>query len=313
VLFLVSLVATCMPKQIARAAQEGELARKSGFVTVNGVKLHYLDWGGNGETILMLAGFGDTADVFDDFASKFIDCFHVLSLTRRGFGESERPETGYEVRTRVEDIHQFLDALKIDRTNIVGHSMAGDEMTLFAVLFPERVKKLVYLDAAHDRSPQAYKEYMSDPIFVHDTSDGAMRSRRMFMEVLNLPGASEVAVKDMPPARDWAAQVATQRAEISFHADYNKVTSPAMAFYATSINKRYPSSWLPRDVDENLRARADRWWREKGHTFSRASAERFRKEMRYGQVIEFDDANHYVFRGRTEDEVVRRTRGFLLK
>lgn len=313
-LLLFWLVATCMPQQVASVAPaEEKSVRKSGFVTVNGVKLHYLDWGGRGETMLLLAGFGDTAQVFDDFAKKFTDSFHVLGLTRRGFGESEKPKDGYDVPTRVEDIHQFLEALRIERAIIVGHSMAGDELTLFATLYPQCVKKLVYLDAAHDRNPQAYREYLRDPVFIQNTTDPGMRSRRMFMEVLDLPGAAEVPVKEMPPAEEWNALVATQRAAISFHADYTRVEAPALAFYATSTNTHYPSTWLPQDADESLRARADQWWKEKGNKFSRSSAERFRKEIPHGRLVELNDADHYIFRGKTEDEVFLQTRNFLLK
>jgi pimeloyl-ACP methyl ester carboxylesterase len=308
------MVGTNILQWVASAAPaEEKSVGKSGFITVNGVKLHYLDWGGCGETILLLAGFGDTADVFDEFATKFTDRFHVLGLTRRGFGESEKSKGGYEVSTRVEDIHQFLDALKMERVSIVGHSMAGDELTLFAVLYPQYVKKLVYLDAAHDRTRQAYLEYFCDPVFVQNTTDRGMRSRRMFMEVLDLPGAAGVAVKDMPPAEEWKVLVATQRATIAFHGEYSRVQAPALAFYATSTNAHYPSTWLPKDADESLRARADQWWNEKGYMFSRASAERFRKEMPRGRVVELNDADHYIFRGKTEEEVVRQTRNFLLE
>jgi hypothetical protein len=51
---------------------------KSGFVTANGIRLHYLDWGGTGETILFLPGFNDTAHVYDHFAPVFTDHFHVI-------------------------------------------------------------------------------------------------------------------------------------------------------------------------------------------------------------------------------------------
>src|SRR5262249_38547076 len=153
--------------------------------------------------------------------------------------------------------------------------------------------KLVYLDAAHDRTPQAYLEYFGDPVFIQNTSDHGMRSRRMFMEVLDLPGASDVAVKVMPPAEEWGVLVATQRSTIAFHGEYSRVQAPALAFYATSINTHYPSTWLPRDVDDDLRARADQWWKESGITFSRASAARFRKEMPHGRVVELNDADHY--------------------
>jgi pimeloyl-ACP methyl ester carboxylesterase len=68
---------------------------KAGFITVNGVRLHYLDCGGKGETILFLHGLGDTPHIYDDLPPKFTDQFRVLGLTRRGHGQSDKPETGY--------------------------------------------------------------------------------------------------------------------------------------------------------------------------------------------------------------------------
>src|SRR6266853_5506076 len=73
-------------------------AAKSAFVTANGVRLHYLDWGGRGDTILFLPGFNDTAHVYDQFAPRFTDRFHVIGLTRRGVGESDKPKDGYDTR-----------------------------------------------------------------------------------------------------------------------------------------------------------------------------------------------------------------------
>src|SRR5882762_8379102 len=120
---------------------------KSGFVTANGIRLHYLEWGGSGETILFLPGFNDTAHVYDNFAPVFTDHFHVIGLTRRGVGESDKPKDGYDASTRVEDIRDFLDQLHIPRIILIGHSMAGDELTLFASRYPQRTIKVVYYDA----------------------------------------------------------------------------------------------------------------------------------------------------------------------
>jgi pimeloyl-ACP methyl ester carboxylesterase len=125
---------------------------KTGFVRVSGIKLHYLDWGGQGETLLFLAGLGHNAHIFDDLAPKFTTHFHALAMTRRGFGLSDKPTGGYDIETRVADLLGFLDALRIRRVILVGHSIAGDELTGFAASYPDRVGKLVYLDAAIDRS-----------------------------------------------------------------------------------------------------------------------------------------------------------------
>ena len=125
---------------------------KTEFITVNGVRLHYLDWGGKGETLLFLHGWAIRRIFMTTSRRKFTNQFRVLGLTRRGHGESEMPETGYDTATLVEDIRQFLDALKIQRVVLAGHSFAGDELTRFAVAHPDRVIKLIYFDSAYDHS-----------------------------------------------------------------------------------------------------------------------------------------------------------------
>ena len=137
----------------------------SDFVNVNGIRLHYLDWGGRGPVLLFLAGLGCSAHIFDRFAPRFVDKFHVLALTRRGHGESDYPETGYDIDTLTEDIRRFMDSLKIDRAVLVGHSLAGIELSRFAAVYPERVLKLVFLDTAYDRASPAFKTMQEkDPL-----------------------------------------------------------------------------------------------------------------------------------------------------
>src|SRR5258708_26847734 len=88
---------------------------KNGFIRANKVKLHYLDWGGAGETLLFLHGMSGSAHFYDDFAPRFANHFRGLGLTRRGHGESVMPETGYDTATLAADVRRFLDALKIQR------------------------------------------------------------------------------------------------------------------------------------------------------------------------------------------------------
>src|SRR5262245_32808609 len=133
---------------------------KSDFVRVNGINLHYLDWGGSGEAIIFLAGMGNSAHSFDGIAPRFANKFHVLALTRRGHAESETPESGYDLDTLVDDIIGFMDVLQIDKAILAGHSLAGVEMTRFTEKYPERVSKLVYFDAVYD--PKGRKEILKD-------------------------------------------------------------------------------------------------------------------------------------------------------
>lgn len=126
----------------------------TGLVRVaDGVLLEYRDWGGDGPPIVLLTGLGNTAAVFDDLAPRIAAGGHrVIGLTRRGFPPSTVTAVGYDVATRVADDVAALAALGIARAVLVGHSIAGDELTGIARARPDVVAGLVYLDAALDRS-----------------------------------------------------------------------------------------------------------------------------------------------------------------
>ena len=117
-----------------------------------GVTLEVVDWGGQGPSLVFLGGGGSTAHVFDDFAPQFTDSFHVIGITRRGFGASAGAPPAADLDTLVADITATLDTLRIGSVILVGHSIAGEEMTRFAELHPARCAGLVYIDAAYDRS-----------------------------------------------------------------------------------------------------------------------------------------------------------------
>jgi pimeloyl-ACP methyl ester carboxylesterase len=137
----------------------------SNFLTINGVRLHYLDWGGNGPALVFLSGMGCSVYIFGSIAPRFADWFRVVALDRRGHGDSDYPEVGYDPETLADDLRQFLDGVGIERAVLVGHSMAYVELTRLAVLRPERVLGLVFLDAAYDPSRPDYKAaYQKNPI-----------------------------------------------------------------------------------------------------------------------------------------------------
>src|SRR5947207_1880321 len=120
------------------------------FVTVDGnVKLEGLDWGGCGRALVLLAGLGDTAHVFDDFAPKLANTYHVYGITRRGFGASSAPVSGYSADRLGDDVLAVIDSLGLTRPVLVGHSIAGEELSSVGSRHPEKVAGLVYLDAGY--------------------------------------------------------------------------------------------------------------------------------------------------------------------
>jgi pimeloyl-ACP methyl ester carboxylesterase len=122
-------------------------------ITVDdGVQLEVLDWGGRGRPILLLAGLGDTAHVFDDFAPRLTDRHHVYGVTRRGFGNSSAPDSGYDFDRLAEDVIGVVDALGLEEPIVVGHSFAGEEMHILGNRHAAEVAALVYIDAAFNRA-----------------------------------------------------------------------------------------------------------------------------------------------------------------
>ena len=103
------------------------------FVTVSEhVRLEVLDWGGSGRPLVLLAGGGDTAHVFDEFASTLTADFHVYGITRRGFGESGFAPPTSDGNTYGDDVLAVLDALKLEKPVLVGQSIAGQELSSVA-------------------------------------------------------------------------------------------------------------------------------------------------------------------------------------
>ena len=133
------------------------------FITVEpGVRLEVLDWGGKGRPVVLLTGSGNTAHVYDDFAPKLTSFCHPYAITRRGYGASSHPDSGYTEQRLAEDVLRVLDELKLEKSVLMGHSMAGEELTRLASEHPNRVAGLVYLEAAADPSdfPASSPVYM---------------------------------------------------------------------------------------------------------------------------------------------------------
>lgn len=123
------------------------------LVTVDkDVKLEVLNWGGRGRPVILLAGLGYDAHVFDDFAPKLRSSYHVYGITRRGFGRSSVPKPdgeNYSADRLGDDIVAVMDELKIERPVLAGHSIAGEELSSIGSRYPDRVAGLVYLDAGY--------------------------------------------------------------------------------------------------------------------------------------------------------------------
>jgi pimeloyl-ACP methyl ester carboxylesterase len=143
------------PLDFQRASEGSSWLVKSKiqFITVApDVSLEVIDWGGSGPPLIFLAGLGNTAHVFDDFAPKFTPKYHAYGITRRGFGASSSAapdDSNYTADRLGDDVRKVMDVLGLKKPVLIGHSIGGEELSSIGSRFPAEVAGLIYLDAGY--------------------------------------------------------------------------------------------------------------------------------------------------------------------
>jgi len=124
------------------------------FIQANGIRLHYLDHVSDGPTLLLMPGLTANAHSFDGLVSAgLVPAVRLLALDLRGRGLSDKPESGYSLTDHAADVIGLLDRLELDSVMLGGHSYGGLLGLYLAANHPERVQKLVVIDAAAEMHP----------------------------------------------------------------------------------------------------------------------------------------------------------------
>ena len=131
----------------------------SKFVEVNGLRLHYLDWGNLGAPVIVCVhGLTSHAHAFDGFARRCAGRFHVLSLDVRGRGESAWSPSGeYTMAAYTADLAAFIEALGLARFTLVGTSMGGRISMHYAATHADRLDRLVLNDIGPDSEAGSHR------------------------------------------------------------------------------------------------------------------------------------------------------------
>lgn len=124
------------------------------FITVNGLRLHYLDWGsGDKPPFVMLHGISRVAHQFDHLVPYFRAEYHILAIDMRGHGDSAwSPEGNYLVEDYVKDLEAFADQLNLRGMTLLGNSTGGRVVQVYAGLHPDRVARLISEDVGPERT-----------------------------------------------------------------------------------------------------------------------------------------------------------------
>jgi pimeloyl-ACP methyl ester carboxylesterase len=294
------------------------------FVTVDkSVPLEVLDWGGSGRTVVLLAGGGNTAHVFDDFAPKLTDQYHVVGITRRGFGASGFRADDNTADRLGEDVLEVLDALKLEKPVLIGHSFAGLEMSSVVARHPERVAGLIYLDAAYS--------------YAFNNGKGADIMAIMKLKGPQPPGPTKADLASFRAYADYAARLEGFRvpeAEFRFQrkallfgrvGDYIEHPGGSMLMAVLSSGKKYTQIPVPACfiyasphslgpwVEKNANPAVQAEGREFAASLDALNTKQIaavREAFPADTVITLPRANHYVFMT-NEPEVLQAIRSFV--
>jgi pimeloyl-ACP methyl ester carboxylesterase len=266
----------------------------TGFVTVNGARLQYLDWGGTGPNLILIHGLGDNPHVFDDMVPALEGQFRVVAYARRGHGRSSK-EGPFDTGTLTADLKAMMDSLKIAKAHLAGWSMGGNEITAMAGKYPDRVGRIVYLDGAYDwadpASVAAFKDLPADltPDPAALVSLSAFRSwqTETFFPAVSGRSRLEAYIRDMvdvqadgsvrPVASD-SVSAALFNALMTNPRDYSVVKVPALAIYAETFL----------DVangDSAQRVRNLSWEEQHMRAFRATSMARIQREVKQLQTL----------------------------
>ena len=115
-------------------------------VPTNATTLH-VRVGGRGPAVLLLHGFGETGDMWAPLAARLAAEHTVIVPDLRGMGLSAKPPGGYDKKTQGRDMAGLLDALHVEKTDLVTHDIGDMVGFAFAAQFPDRVAHFVIMDA----------------------------------------------------------------------------------------------------------------------------------------------------------------------
>jgi len=297
------------------------------FVTVEqGVRLEVLDWGGSGRPVVLLAGSGSSAHIFDDFAEKLSGaCCHVYGITRRGFGASTHPDSGYDQQRLADDVLQVLDSLKLVAPVLAGHSMSGEELTTLGDEHSDRLGGLIYLDAAAD--PTDYPGNSTAYMALFKKLPAAMRANGLAPEASDLrsfqafhdfkvrqngfeyPEAQLRASFDQNPdgsvgSYNTSNKVHNAIGRGALPRDYSRIHVPILALFSSlSINYRYQ----PKDAQERAAI-------EEFDAATKIYVDRYKKNLLTAKggvrIVDLPQADHYLFLS-NEADVLREMRAFI--
>ena len=116
------------------------------WIRANGLRIHYREWGNDGEPLVLLHGLASTSHIWDLVAPLLAKDFRVITPDQRGHGQTDKPPSGYQFDSVAKDLQSLLNAMKISMPIVIGHSWGCNVALEFAAIYPKIAKGLCLID-----------------------------------------------------------------------------------------------------------------------------------------------------------------------
>ena len=157
---LLLVASTC-----AAAVKPYPASFKTETIDANGTQI-YVRVGGHGPAVVMLHGYGETGDMWQPLAVAMAKNHTVIVPDLRGMGLSAHPDGGYDKKNQGRDVAAVLDALHVDRVDVVAHDIGNMVAFAFVAEQPQRVTHLVLMDAPIP-GVGPWEEILKNPLLWH--------------------------------------------------------------------------------------------------------------------------------------------------
>jgi len=201
----------------------------------------------------------------------------------------------------------------LDRPVLVGHSIAGEELSFIGAHNPDRISGLIYFDAAYDRAERGFAALIKSwPGLSAQPTQADLASLSSYQAFFQRTHRYQLPSTDLQQYErfgDPPPEVSQMILAAVIRPAYDKITAPALAFYSMprSVRDLFPTY---EDADAPLRSALDAFWPQYA-----AAAEdqhrRFVREVRGSTAIDVDGATHYLFLDSNANRVATAMRRFL--
>lgn len=304
---------SCSPADTQTSKPDKPVSPQTTLIQIRpDIALEVLTWGEAGEPLVFLAGGGESAHSWTTFAPQFSSKYRVLAVSRRGFGASSKPSSGYDLPMLAEDVRILLDSLGLKQVNLVGFSLGGAELSYLAVNYPEKIARLIYLDAGFD-----FRQIYDTPGFFDDWPDDPPISSADSSSLTAFTSYwSRVTAVDFPESEfkaNWQFNEAgrligrTSLADSTFTSqvvsgmmalNLKRINRPVLSLYAiTSRVEQFFGAFKEMDkINQDKAHRKLQLWQQ----IMAKQRNRFKSEVATAQVVEIHDSNHHIFLAQPE-------------